>query len=76
MKYVYKVDTPADGLVGMFSSMKKAIKQAMWEVEDLKTDESNAMELVSLSADRTWVRFYGNRIDMQLHATVSRYCVE
>ena len=38
MKYVYKVDTPADGLVGMFSSMKKAVKQAMWEVEDLKTD--------------------------------------
>ena len=76
MKYVYKVDTPADGLIGMLSSMKNAVKQAMREVEDLKTDESNAMELVSLSADRTWVRFYGNRIDMQLHATVSRYCVE
>ncbi len=70
------MDTPADGLIGMFSSMKKAVKQAMREVEDLKTDESNAMELVSLSADRNWVRFYGNRIDMQLHATVSRYCVE
>jgi len=34
------------------------------------------MELTDASVDRTWVRFYGNRIDMQLHATVSRYCVE
>jgi hypothetical protein len=77
MKYVYKVDTTADGLVGMFTSMKKAEKQAMWEVENLYSDGlTNAMELTDASVDRTWVRFYGNRIDMQLHATVSRYCVE